>query len=59
MLIVDDVGNSFHPEVESTVREFTNKHRERILRMGAQPLFFRLEGMRVPVVLIFTYFRKA
>jgi hypothetical protein len=58
LLIVDDVGNSFHPEVEWAVREFTSRNCDQIRRMGAQPLFFQLEGMPVPVVLIFTYFQK-
>jgi hypothetical protein len=48
LLIVDDYGNSFHPEVESALREFVNRHGSRISRMGAHPLAFQLRGMIAP-----------
>jgi hypothetical protein len=48
LLIVDDYGNSFHPEVEWALREFVNRHSSRISRMGAHPLAFQLRGMIAP-----------
>ncbi len=59
LMIVDDIGNSFHPEVEWAFRAFIGTHAGKIRRMGAHPLFFQLEGMPVPVVLIFAYVQKA
>lgn len=53
LLIIDDYGNSFHPEVEWAVREFLNKHRNKIGRIGNHPLFFQLEGQYAPVMLSF------
>jgi hypothetical protein len=58
LLIVDDLANNFHPEVEWAVRDFLNAKKERFDRSGVQPLFFQLPGMPVPVMLMFAYMRK-
>ena len=39
LLIIDDYGNSFHPEVELAVRRFADKHAGRIAQAGWHPLF--------------------
>lgn len=56
LMIIDDYGNSFHPEVEWAVREFAKKHASRITKSGSHPLFFQLDGMIAPVMLSFTCF---
>ena len=58
LLIVDDVGNNFHPEVEWAVRQFYDKHLGEFDRYGVHPLFFLLEGMSFPVMLQFAVLRK-
>lgn len=57
IMVVDDHANSFHPEVEWAVREFINRHRSKIKRMGFHPVFFLLPGMQIPVMLSFVYFQ--
>jgi SAM-dependent methyltransferase len=59
LLIIDDYGNSFHPEVELAVRKFAHKHAARIAQAGWHPLFFRLDGMIAPVMLAFMCFQIA
>jgi SAM-dependent methyltransferase len=59
LLIIDDYGNSFHPEVELAVRKFAEKHAGRIAQAGWHPMFFRLDGMIAPVMLAFMCFQIA
>ncbi len=56
LLVIDDYGNSMHPEVEWAVREFYQKHKKRISRAGSHPLFFQLEGQIAPIMLAFICF---
>jgi len=58
LLILDDVANNFHPEVEWAARHFVKEREADIDATGIHPLFFRLPEMLFPVVLQFATFRK-
>jgi hypothetical protein len=58
LLLCDDVGNNFHPEVEWAVRHFFEERKDEIAAYGGHPLFFQLEGMPLPVVLLIAAFAK-
>ena len=60
LLIIDDYGNSFHPEVELAGRRFADKHAALIAQAAMAPgLFFSLDGMIAPVMLAFMCFQIA
>jgi SAM-dependent methyltransferase len=58
LLIVDDVANNFHPEVEWAYRAFMDKCGYRFSRSGVQPLFFQMSKMSAPVMLMFAYMQR-
>jgi hypothetical protein len=58
LLIIDDYGNNFHPEVEWAVRKFHEDRKGDFEKKGTLPMFFELPGMAGPVVLFFMYYKK-